>query len=156
MMNRFGLKGTLRHMRQNGHEHGERGLSDDFDRSIDKVTAYKFAKLLAEAGWEDASVLQQHPLLVGVAPQLVRAIGSISANIAEGYARKSPRDRIRYYEYALGSVEESRSWFHVARCAMPPQTIGSRDNQLTSIRRLLLTMIANERRGHNWNSPRRA
>ena len=144
-------------MRDSGHDHAEpQRASDDFDRSIDKVAAYKFAKLIADAGWEDANALQQHPLLVGVAPQLVRALGSISANIAEGYARKSPRDRIRYYEYALCSVEESRSWFHVARRAIPPLTIGSRDNQLTSIRRLLLTMIANERRGRNWNSPRRA
>ena len=144
-------------MRDSGHEHAEpQRASEHFDRSIDKVTAYKFARQIADAGWEDANALQQHPLLVGVAPQLIRALGSISANIAEGYARRSPRDRIRYYEYALGSVEESRSWFHVARRAIPPQTIGSRDNQLTSIRRLLLTMIANERRGRNWNSPRRA
>ena len=88
--------------------------------------------------------------------QFADAAQSVSANIAEGYARKSPRDRIRYYEYALGSVEESRAWFHVARRAIPPQTLGSRVDQLTSIRRLLLTMIANERRSHNWNSPRRA
>ena len=140
-----------------GHERDEQQRpSDAFGRSIDKVAAYRLAKAIADEGWEDANVLQQHPLLVGVAPQLVRALGSISANIAEGYARKSSRDRIRYYEYALGSVEESRSWFHVTRRVMPPQTIGSRDNELTSIRRLLLTMIANERRGHNWNSPRRA
>ena len=144
-------------MRESDHDCGEPPrASDDRDRSIDKVTAYRFAKLLVEAGWEDASALQQHPLLVAVAPQLMRALGSISANIAEGYARKSPRDRIRYYEYALGSVEESRAWFHVARRVIPPQTLGGRVDQLTSIRRLLLTMIANERRGHNWNSPRRA
>jgi four helix bundle protein len=63
----------------------------------------------------------------------VRALGSISANIAEGYARKSPRDRIRYYEYALGSVEESRAWFHVAQRAIPPKTLSSRADQLTSL-----------------------
>jgi four helix bundle protein len=144
-------------MRESGHERGEpHRASDDFDRLIDKVAAYKLARLIADAGWEDANALQKHPLLVGVAPQLVRALGSISANIAEGYARKSPRDRIRYYEYALGSVEESRAWFHVAQRAIPPKTLGSRADQLTSIRRLLLTMIANERRGRNWNSPRRA
>ena len=144
-------------MQELGDDDGQQrhATSDNRPRPVDRVAAYRQASLLADDGWVDAGVLRQHPLLVGVAPQLVRAIGSIAANIAEGYARKSPRDRIRFYEYALGSVEESLSWFHAARRGIAPQTIDRRVNQLTSIRRLLLTMIANERRGNNWNSPRR-
>jgi four helix bundle protein len=125
------------------------------DRAIESVAAYRLAKELTDSAWEDAKLLQEHAILSAVAPQLVRALGSILANIAEGYARKSPRERSRFYEYALGSVEEAISWFHVARRALSSDAARSRTTQLTSIRRLLLTMIANERRGNNWNSVRR-
>src|ERR1035437_10479927 len=43
--------------------------------------------------------------------QLTRAVGSISANIAEGYSRASVADRLRFYEYALGSTREAIAWY---------------------------------------------
>jgi four helix bundle protein len=97
-------------------------IRDDEERSAveggraqESVTAYRFATEASDAAWDDASTMKCEPLLAEIAPQLVRAIGSIAANIAEGYARRSARDRIRFYEYALGSVEESRAWYQLAR-----------------------------------------
>ena len=120
-------------------------------RALESVAAYRLAVEACEEGWEDASIMKAEPLLVDAAPQLVRAIGSIAANIAEGYARRSARDRIRYYEYALGSVEESSTWYQVARRALSAETLSDRLKRLVSMRRLLLVMISNERRGHEWN-----
>jgi four helix bundle protein len=105
--------------------------------------------------WNDATAMGALPLLSEVATQLVRAVGSIAANVAEGYARRSPRDRIRFYEYALGSAEESRSWYEVGRRALSVAEIDARIARLAAIRRLLLTMIRNERSGTKWNAPRR-
>ena len=42
--------------------------------------------------------------------QYVRAVDSISANIAEGFARFSKKDKIRFYYYSLGSVNECKDW----------------------------------------------
>jgi four helix bundle protein len=86
----------------------ERGAIES-GRALESVTAYRFAMEASDAAWDDASTMKCEPLLAEVAPQLIRAIGSVAANIAEGYARRSARDRIRFYEYALGSVEESTS-----------------------------------------------
>ena len=36
--------------------------------------------------------------------QLTRSLGSVAANIAEGYSRASLAERQRFYGYALGSV----------------------------------------------------
>ncbi|MFN8404533.1 MAG: four helix bundle protein [Anaerolineales bacterium] len=36
------------------------------------------------------------------------AVGSVGANISEGYSRSSGKDRARFYEYALGPARESR------------------------------------------------
>jgi four helix bundle protein len=45
-----------------------------------------------------------------VGKQLVRAVDSISANIAEGYGRYTKKDKIHFYRYAYGSVLESTDW----------------------------------------------
>jgi four helix bundle protein len=42
--------------------------------------------------------------------QFVRAVDSISANIAEGFGRFSKKDKIRFYYYSLGSVQECIDW----------------------------------------------
>ena len=123
-------------------------------RALESVTAYRLALEAGNAAWEDATTMKCEPLLAEVAPQLVRAIGSVAANIAEGYARRSARDRIRYYEYALGSVEVSRAWYELARRCLAQDSLAARLKRLDSMRRLLLVMIANERRGGEWNHRR--
>ncbi|MDO9097475.1 MAG: four helix bundle protein, partial [Candidatus Methanoperedens sp.] len=45
-----------------------------------------------------------------VGTQFVRAIDSISANIAEGFGRYSKKDKIKFYHYSFGSVKESCDW----------------------------------------------
>ena len=47
----------------------------------------------------------------GLADQLYRALGSISANIVGGYFRGTGKGRALLYEYALGSARESRDWY---------------------------------------------
>src|SRR3954465_10569261 len=66
-------------------------------------TDYRIASYLADEAWEDCNRLDAHSVTRQIAGQLYRAIGSISANISEGYSRSSGRDRARILEYALGS-----------------------------------------------------
>ena len=42
--------------------------------------------------------------------QFVRAVDSISANIAEGFGRYSKADKIKFYWYSYGSAKESLDW----------------------------------------------
>jgi four helix bundle protein len=123
--------------------------------ALRRVTAYALAAKMGELVWDDAMAMKQEPLLAEVAPQLVRATGSIAANIAEGYAKRSARDRIRFYEYALGSSGEAESWYRTARRTLSSQVYDERVACLTSIRRLLLVMIRNERKGSGWNAASR-
>ena len=77
--------------------------------------------------------------------QLCRALGSISANIAEGYSRGSGKDRSRFYEYALGSARESRDWYYKARHVLGQPVVDHRLDLLSQIIRLLLVMIPDQR-----------
>ena len=79
--------------------------------------------------------------------QLYRALGSISANLAEGYSRGTGKDRARFYEYALGSARESRDWYYKGRHILGPAVTAHRLSLLTHIIRLLLTMVPEQRQG---------
>ena len=125
------------------------------DSPIWKVRAYQIAAFIAAEASADAARIEQRPSYAQVAPQLVRAVGSIGANVAEGYSRRSHRDRIRYYEYALGSAREATSWYSLIA---PTLNAGDLEHRLTCLARvaqLLLKTIHNERNGLNHNSPRR-
>ena len=110
-----------------------------------KVEAYRLGLLAGDLGWNDAQKLVSKPEMQGVADQLYRALGSISANLAEGYSRISGRDRARFYEYALGSARESRDWVYKARHVLGETVTQHRLALLTQIVRLLLTMIPQQR-----------
>ena len=120
-----------------------------------KVRAYQIAMYIGATASQDATALEQHTRYSRVAPQLVAAAGSIAAHIAEGYSRFSRRDRIKYYEYALGSANESSTWYNTAAPALPPGALDERLVYLARVSQLLLKMIQNERTGLRTNSPRR-
>jgi len=42
--------------------------------------------------------------------QFVRAVDSISSNIAEGFGRYGKKDKIKFYRYSQGSLSESLNW----------------------------------------------
>ena len=112
-----------------------------------KMKAYRLALYLSDLCWQDASVLLKEKRTVSLADQLYRAVGSISANLAEGYSRSTGKDRALFYQYALGSARESRDWYYKARFVLGDEISKHRGQVITEILRLLLTMIP-QQRGH--------
>lgn len=110
-----------------------------------KVSVYRYSLFLSDVAWQDVTKLMQDRRTIALADQLYRAVGSIGANIAEGYSRGTGRDRARFYEYALGSARESRDWYFKARHILGEEITEHRFTILTEIIRLLLTMIPQQR-----------
>ena len=110
-----------------------------------KIEAYRLALFLADISWYDVTKLTQDRRMFGLSDQLYRAVGSISANISEGYSRSSGKDRVRFYEYALGSARESRGWFYKGRHLLGEDVAEHRINLAAQIIRLLLTMVPDQR-----------
>ena len=53
-----------------------------------------------------------------VGEQFVRAIDSISANLAEGFGMYGKRDKIKFYRYSQGSLTESLDWNQKSKIRM--------------------------------------
>ncbi|MBL9203667.1 MAG: four helix bundle protein [Opitutaceae bacterium] len=68
--------------------------------------------------------------------QLRRAAMSVPANIAEGFKKRGVRDKLRYFNIAQGSLEESRYYFILAR-DLGYAVIGDEMDRLEEVSRLL-------------------
>jgi four helix bundle protein len=110
-----------------------------------KVEAYRLALFAADICWQDVTTLIKDGRTRSLADQLYRSLGSVSANIAEGYSRVTMKERTRFYEYALGSGRESRDWYYKGRHLLSEAVITHRLDLMSQIVRLLLVMIPNER-----------
>ncbi len=113
--------------------------------SLWKMEAYRLALFAADLGWHDVTKLTADRRTLDIASQLYRALGSIEANISEGYSRGSGRDRARFYEYALGSARESRGWYYKGRHVLAGPVTAHRLRLVTQIVCLLLTMVPDQR-----------
>ena len=109
-----------------------------------RMRVYQIGMDLFKTAWFDAKALSADPPTLQMSGQLYAAIGSICANIAEGYSRSSGIDRARFFEYALGSARESMTWYEGARPLLG-ESVTTRLNDLEEIRRLLLAIIPRER-----------
>ena len=60
-------------------------LSDD---PLWRMEVYRFALFASDLAWRDVTKLAQDKRTVSLSDQLYRSVGSISANVAEGYSRR--------------------------------------------------------------------
>jgi four helix bundle protein len=110
-----------------------------------RMEVYRLAVFAGDLSWRDVSRLVKDRRTISLADQLYRAVGSISANVAEGYSSYSGKDQARFYEYALGSARESHGWYHQGRHILSETVATHRTRLLTRIIRLLLTIVPAER-----------
>lgn len=128
------------------YEEWEKTLPEEIrGDSLWKAKVYRLALFAAHLGWQDVTKLMQDRRTLALSEQLYSALGSIGANIAEGYSRGTGRDRARFYEYALGSARESRDWYVKGRYVLGEEVVQQRLSLLTEVIRLLLTMVPQQR-----------
>jgi four helix bundle protein len=111
-----------------------------------KLEVYRLALFAGDIGWTDVLVISKSRLMFSVADQLHRSLGSISANLTEGYSRSKGLDRARFLEIALGSARESRDWYYKSRYILRAEVISHRMGLTTHIIGLLTPMIPYQRK----------
>ena len=111
---------------------------------FEKLDVYRLAEELADTIWRSVRNWKNFERDT-IGKQIVRSADSIGANIAEGYGRGSGKDRVRFWEYALGSAREARGWYFQARHIISGEVALHRMRLLTQITRLLLSAIPDQR-----------
>jgi four helix bundle protein len=120
--------------------------SEIINDPIWKLEVYRLALFAGDIGWEDILKLSKEKLTFSVADQLHRSLGSISANLTEGYSRSKGLDRARFIEISLGSARESRDWYYKARHILSIEVVKHRMELLTRIISMLTPMIPHQRK----------
>ena len=111
-----------------------------------KLEVYRLALFAGDIGWNDVLTLSKNNLMRSVADQLHRSLGSISANLTEGYSRSKGLDRARFFEFSLGSARESRDWYYKSRHVLPAEVVKHRMELITKVISMLAPMISHQRK----------
>ena len=121
--------------------------ADETSDPLWNLLAYRVARCLLDQALGDRPSLELHVDRVTV-DQLFRAVSSIGANIAEGYSRRSPADRSRFYAYAFGSARETMLWYRSIAWSLDRADLDLRMAFLAQERRLLIGLLkAVQKRG---------
>ena len=105
------------------------------------LDCYRESLFLVDAAREDAHKLARHESMATVRGQLLSSVGSIAANIAEGYGRMTAADRSKFLSYALGSAREAITWYRAVRPIGQVDETSTRIDRLARIRRMLIGLL---------------
>jgi len=83
-------------------------------RSFEDLIVWQKAHGLAVATYRFTAVFPRHELF-GLTAQMRRSAASVPANIAEGFVRKTTADKLRLYNIAQGSLDETRYYCLLTR-----------------------------------------
>ncbi len=76
---------------------------------LNDIEAYRISFNLSNYIW-DIIMKWDYFTKDTIGKQFIRAVDSISANIAEGFGRYTKKDKISFYRYSYGSIKESLDW----------------------------------------------
>ncbi|MCP4416727.1 MAG: four helix bundle protein [Chloroflexi bacterium] len=100
-----------------------------------------------DLAWEDCEYLLNDVRGKAVSRQLIRSIGSVSANIEEGFGRGFGKDYAFKLRIALGEARESRGWYWKGRKLLPLEVL---EHRLTLLNEIVAMLPANIKRQKNY------
>lgn len=106
-----------------------------------KFELYPKTLFLHYLAWEDCEPLLKDTRGRAVARQLIRSVGSISANIEEGFGRGYGRDYAYRLKIALGEAREARGWYWRGNALLSKDVLKHRLQLLSQIIALLTVNI---------------
>ena len=116
-----------------------------------KIRAYVVAVEAVESVQKVALLLESKSYLHKSLDQLIYAVGSIKANIVEGYRRSTGHDRARFFEYSLASTSESQEWYRTLGPFLPE---GFAEREVTRLEEAIRLLVVMTRRQRSLGSKR--
>ena len=108
---------------------------------------YPKALFLFDLCWHDCEKLLRDTRGRRVANQLIDSVGSVSANMEEGYGRGLATKEFRQFlRYSVASAKEAKGWYFRGRHLLPAKVVEHRLQILSEIIALTLTEIKKQRK----------
>ncbi len=108
---------------------------------LDEVQFYKLSCELWDECWADTEILSKDFRGREIAKQLVKSVGSISANIEEGYGRGYGKEYPQFLRISRGSARESKGWYKRAGKLVSQKTVDARMQKMDAIIAMLTKSI---------------
>ncbi len=112
--------------------------------NLDDLRFYQASLKLWEACWQDTNILMRDFRGKEIARQLIRSVGSVSANIEEGYGRGFGKEYTHFLRISRGSARESKGWYKKSQFLLDESVIQERvaslDYIITMINRTIHTL----------------
>jgi four helix bundle protein len=137
---------------ERGSENGDRGgIGNRIDhkaiQNFEDLTAWKVALDLAKQIYK---LTQDFPKeeIFSLTSQIRRCSSSVSANIAEGFGRRSPADKLHFYQIAYGSLLETKNFLYLSRELKfaSSRTLNDLLESITRTQQLLNALISSTRK----------
>jgi len=100
---------------------------------LNEIKFYQLAMELWSEHWSDCDLLMKDVMGREIVKQLTRSMGSISANIEEGYGRGFGKEYPMFLRYSRGSARETKGWYLRSEQLLPKEIIKKRIEKLDSI-----------------------
>ena len=97
---------------------------------LDAIVFYQLSLELWDVCWADTEILSKDFRGREIAKQLIRSVGSISANIEEGYGRGFGKEYPQFLRITRGSARESKGWYVKSKFLLDKKDIDERVNKL--------------------------
>ncbi len=108
---------------------------------LDDIIFYKKSLELYDLCWNDTEIMLKDIRGREVAQQLIRSVGSVSANIEEGYGRGFGKEYPHFLRIARGSARELKGWYKKSKFLLEEKTINERIKILDEIIAMLVKTI---------------
>ena len=95
-------------------------------KGLESLRFYQDSLILWNQFWSDSDTLLKDPRGREIAIQLTRSVGSISANIEEGYGRGYGKEYPRFLKISRGSAQESKGWYRKSQFLLSAKVIAER------------------------------
>jgi four helix bundle protein len=118
------------------------------------LDCYREALFLVDKARDDVEWCAHAASLSAARGQLLTSVGSVAANIGEGYGRMTATDRAKYLSYALGSAREAIAWYRVLKRPNHDEETSDRIERLSRVRRMLIGLLKRPRDGGGRNFDR--
>lgn len=108
---------------------------------LDDVIFYRKALELYDLCWHDTEFMMKDIRGREITKQLINSVGSISANIEEGYGRGFGKEYPQFLRIARGSARESKGWYKKSKFLLEGKVIEERTSLLDEIIAMLVKTI---------------